>query len=37
LDVQISIDGSTWTDYLNTATIDAEWVVDASRITITVI
>lgn len=37
LDVQISPDGSAWTDYLAAPTLDAEWTLDASRIAITVV
>lgn len=35
--VQISSDGATWMDYLDVPALNAEWTLDPSRITITVI
>lgn len=35
INVEISDDGSTWVDYLDAPTLDAQWTIDASRITIT--
>jgi hypothetical protein len=32
---EVSDDGSTWVDLLDVATVDAQWALDASRITIT--
>lgn len=37
LNVEISDDGLAWDDYLPTATKDAQWTVDTTRITITVL
>lgn len=37
LDMEISDDGITYTDYLNTATLDKKWTLDATRIDITVV
>ncbi len=37
LDAQISVNGTTWVDYLDTATIQNKWVLDEANITITVI
>lgn len=37
VDVEISDDGSTWVDYLDTPTLDAKWTLDVTRITITVL
>lgn len=37
VNVEISDDGAAWVDYLPTATKDKQWVVDTSRITITVL
>lgn len=35
VNVEISSDGTNWTDYLTAPTLDAQWTIDASRITIT--
>lgn len=37
INVQISSDGVTWVDYLAAPTLDAQWTLDASRITPTVV
>jgi len=37
LNVEISDDGSTWADFLEVTTLDEQWTVDTSRITITII
>ena len=35
VNVEISNDGTSWVDYLDVPTLDAQWTLDASRITIT--
>jgi len=35
VNVEISDDGTSWVDYLDVPTLDAQWTLDASRITIT--
>jgi hypothetical protein len=35
--MQISVDGSSWTDYLTTTNLNYQWTLDVSRITITVV
>lgn len=37
VNVEISDDDSTWVDYLEAPTLDAKWVIDTTRITITVL
>lgn len=37
INVEISDDGSTWTDFLPTPDLDDQWTLDVSRITITVV